>query len=494
MASHSTSEPELLAGDVTAWHHTVTTASLPLARTVDADVERVDLIASLELLKRAITATQADLAVDLDASQRAQQAVEGVPAERRGAGVAAQVALARQESPHRGAVLLGLARAMVHELPHTRGALRQGLISEHAALLVAQETACLEPEDRAQVDEAVCADGVSLHGLNPRRLAAQVRRLAATLDPASVVRRARRAESERHVSLRPAPDTMTYLTALVPVAQGVATYAALGRDADAARSGGDERGRGQLMADLLVQRVTGQTTAEAVPVAVNLAISDATLLGAGAEPALLIDAGSATDPVPAQIARELVARALDAPTDTWLRRLYASPAGDLVATSSRQRFVRGGLADLLRVRVRDRDRGLCRTPWCDAPARQVDHAEDHADGGVTDLQNCQSLCLACHRTKHSPGWVHRARPGPERHVVEISTPTGHLHASTAPPQPQPATPACTWLDRELDQLLDRLATSTPGREGRHPDQLDADQLGPRQVRRRRAGMPAPPGR
>jgi len=183
-----------------------------------------------------IGAVQADLAVELDSSHRAQQAVAGLPARRRGVGVAAQLALARQESPHRGGVLLGLAKALSAELPHTRAALRAGLISEYAALLIAQDSACLDPEDRGEVDEEVCADAEALHGAGPRRLAAQVRRRCASLDPASGVRRARRAEAERCVSLRPAPDTMTYLTALVPMAQGVAVLATLRRDADALRS------------------------------------------------------------------------------------------------------------------------------------------------------------------------------------------------------------------------------------------------------------------
>ncbi len=57
--------------------------------------------------------------------------------------------------------------------------------------------------------------------------------------PRSVAGRASRAAAERTVSLRPAEDAMTYLTALLPVAQGVAVYAALCRAADSGRFGGD---------------------------------------------------------------------------------------------------------------------------------------------------------------------------------------------------------------------------------------------------------------
>jgi hypothetical protein len=49
--------------------------------------------------------------------------------------------------------------------------------------------------------------------------------------------RAAKAATDRMVSIRPAPDTMTYLTALLPVAQGVPVYAALQRAADVCAEG-----------------------------------------------------------------------------------------------------------------------------------------------------------------------------------------------------------------------------------------------------------------
>ena len=142
-------------------------------------------------------------------------------------------------------------------------------------MLVARETACLSAEHRAAVDAEV---GDRLVGWGDRQVEAETRRVAYRLDPYAVTARARRAESERRVSLRPAPDTMAKLSALLPVAQGVAVYAALGAHADSCRAGGDERGRGQIMADTLVERVTGQAQASAVPVEVNLVITDTALL------------------------------------------------------------------------------------------------------------------------------------------------------------------------------------------------------------------------
>ena len=46
---------------------------------------------------------------------------------------------------------------------------------------------------------------------------------------------------------------------------------------------------------------------------------------------------------------------------------------------------------------------LCRTPWCDAPIRHIDHIEPHARGGATTIDNGQGLCAACNLPKQAPG-------------------------------------------------------------------------------------------
>jgi hypothetical protein len=97
-------------------------------------------------------------------------------------------------------------------------------------------------------------------------LAASVKIAAYKIDPQVVTQRAAYAVSQRRVTVRPAPETMVWLTALLPVAQGVAADAALTHHADHARSGGDDRTRGQVMADTLVERLTGQTTATGVSI------------------------------------------------------------------------------------------------------------------------------------------------------------------------------------------------------------------------------------
>jgi len=214
------------------------------------DAERVDLIRKLEELKASAAAAQAKLSSDFDASQREAQAAAGVPASRVGRGVAEQVALARRDSAHRGGEHLGAGKALTREMPHTLEALTWGWISEWRAKLLVRETAYLSREHRAAIDaELAGPDGIeALQAMSDKQVVAAAQRIAYRLDARAVVDRARRAEAQRRVTLRPAPDTMSYLTGLLPVAQGVACLAVLTRAADTARAAGDERSRGRAPA------------------------------------------------------------------------------------------------------------------------------------------------------------------------------------------------------------------------------------------------------
>ncbi|WP_099021894.1 DUF222 domain-containing protein [Mycolicibacterium palauense] len=398
----------------------------------DDEAALVEGIARLERLKAAAAARQAQLTARLDTLRRAAEAQRGVPAARQCRGLAAEVALARSDSPFRGNRHLGLAKALVHEMPHTLAALQQGELSEWRATIVVRESACLDVEDRRTLDSELCADVASLRGVGDAGLAAAAKAIAYRLDPHAVVDRAARAEAERNVSIRPAPDTMTYVTALLPVAQGVSVYAALKRQAD---TNADGRSRGQVMADTLVERVTGRTAAAATPVAVNLVLSDDTLTG-GPEPATVSGYG----PIPAGIACRLIEHALTDPASrATLRRLYAEPAsGALVAMETRSRTFPKGLARFIGLRDQ-----RCRTPYCDAPIRHTDHVRPHARAGPTSAANGEGQCEACNYTKEARGWSVSTGVGETgRHTAEFRTPTGAVYRSTAPP----LLPGRWWID------------------------------------------------
>jgi len=416
----------------------------------------IDQLRDLEDLKSAAAGLQARSSVAFDVQQRCAQAEAGLPADDLGKGVAAQIALARHESPARGARLLGLAKALVTEMPHTLAALQTGQLNEWRATLLVRETACLSAADRCAVDEELAPDAGTLAGAGDRSIIAAARAAAYRLDPHSVVNRARTAVADRHVSLRPAPDTMTYLTALLPVTAGVAVHAALSRQADSLRSAGDSRSRGQIMADGLVERITG-TPGGITGIEIQLIMTDRALLQGDSEPARLPGYGT----VPASWARTAVKalpqstngdpEASDTDVDgdsdpgtehagtvgantaaftTWLRRLYTAPGtGELLAMDSRARLFPAGLRRFIRARDE-----TCRTPYCDAPIRHHDHIIPWHDGGPTSDSNGSGLCESCNHTKEVPGWGAKPRPGP-RHTLQIHTPTGHTYQSTAPPLP-----------------------------------------------------------
>lgn len=370
----------------------------------------------LERVKAAASAGQARISEGFCRSQVAAQAAQGVPAERRGRGVAAQIALARRESPQRGSRLLGLASALVNEMPATLDALAAGEISEWRATLLVRETACLAREDRMTIDGLLSG---RLGAWGDKQIIAEARRLAYRLDPHSVLERARRAVSERNVSIRPAPDTMSYLTALVPMVEGVSMYAALRQAADAARAEGDIRSQGQVMADTLIARVTGRAEASSASIEIQLTMSTQTLLEGSTEPAELVGYG----PVPAEWARDLVR---DPDAEVWVRRVLTDGFTPIALESNRRTFPK-----VLRKLVVLRDR-TCRTPWCDAPIRHIDHVVPFEAGGATSYENAQGLCEACNYAKQAPGWRARPSPGDSDGIgrgVITTTPTGHRYAS-----------------------------------------------------------------
>jgi len=404
----------------------------------------VDGIAAMERLKSAAAARQARLAAALDATRRTAEAAAGVPAARRGRGVAAEVALARRDSPARGSRHLGFAKALVNEMPHTLAALEAGALSEWRATIVVRESACLDVEDRRRLDAELCADATGLDGVGDAALTAAAKAIAYRLDPHAVVDRAAKAHGERTVTIRPAPDTMTYVTALLPVAQGVSVYAALKGQADVCCDG---RSRGQVMADTLFERVTGRSAAQAVPVAVSLVISDQALVGVESTAAVIAGYGS----IPSSVAQHLIAAAVSDPASlATLRRLYAKPAnGALVAMESRSRLFPKGLAEFIGLRDQ-----RCRTPYCDAPVRHRDHARPHRRGGSTSAANGRGSCERCNYTKEADGWtVSAGIDEAGSHTTTFTTPTGAHHHSKAPPAPgtptKPFSDIEVWLNNRL---------------------------------------------
>ena len=168
----------------------------------------IEQIAALERVKSAAAAGQARAAAALDELRRADEAAAGVPGRHRGRGVACEIALARRDSPARGGRHLGFAKALVYEMPHTMAALERGVLSEWRATLIVRESACLDVEDRRLLDAELCADTSTLDGKGDARIAAAAKEIAYRLNAQAVVDRVAKAEADRTVTIRPAPDPM----------------------------------------------------------------------------------------------------------------------------------------------------------------------------------------------------------------------------------------------------------------------------------------------
>src|SRR3954470_12954904 len=131
------------------------------------------------------------------------------------------------------------------------------------------------------------------------------------------------------------------------------------------------------MADTLVERLTGQASAEDVDIQVQIVVPVEALLDPDSPlPAEIPGHG----PVPVDLLGTGAGR------KTWRRLIIRD--GIVIGGDSVQRNFTGVLADLINAR----DGGRCTAPYCDAPIRHYDHIIRWRDGGRTEFDNGRGLC------------------------------------------------------------------------------------------------------
>ena len=210
------------------------------------------------------------------------------------------------------------------------------------------------------------------------------------------------------------------------MAQGVAVYAALQRAADTCADG---RGRGQVMADTLVERVTGRPAEVPVPVAVNLVITDETLLAGDDRPGP--DRGLRAGARGGRAASDRRPRWTTGGRGPRCAGSTSIPrSGALVAMESRAAVVSRRAWPRF-IDLRD---DTCRTPYCDAPIRHHDHATAHDRGGHTSAVNGLGECERVQLRQGSP------RLDGHHHIAtrRVATPPNSPHPparDTDPPHP-----------------------------------------------------------
>ena len=301
-------------------------------------------------------------------------------------------------------------------------------LGSYNAEIIATESQELAREDRLALDTEL---GPDLAGLGDRDLQLRVQRTVMRLDGAGAARRRERARTRRHVAWRRLSDGMAQVSGVLSDVHARAIMDSLRERALLEQKVyGEDRNVSQLIADLFVERLTGQTTADSVPVSIDLVVTAETLLGDHDEPGEVVGVG----PVPASVARGMAAASPE--ERTRIRRLFRFEETDrLVAMESTGRAFRG-LGALL-IRIRDQ---VCRSPYCNGDIKHGDHVRPARRGGVTSEANAQGLCEACNYLKEEPGWRHRVvSEGLEQHTIEITTPAGLTFRSRAPDPPRPAT-------------------------------------------------------
>ena len=356
--------------------------------------ELLDAISAAQAAENVAAARKASVIREFALARAAAlTSVGDVEPERVERKIVAEVAVACRVSPSHGRRRLHLARDLHLGLDHVRGPFNAGELAEEKVLQVVAATAHLDPTERAAVDQRLSAESTErIERLGVRRVHDLVTRLAMEIAPDKAQHKARAARAGRHVRVRLAADGMADLVAHLPAEQAAACYGALHRavnDHDVTAQS-VTRTRGQILADTLVERLTGQTTAGDVAVEVQIVVPVEALLDPTSPlPAEIAGHG----PIPADIARELLATTAGKKT---FRRLVTRD-GIVIGGDSRRRCFDG----VLEAFIRARDGNRCTAPYCDAPIRHIDHVKCWVDGGGTEFANGRGYC-AFHNHAREP--------------------------------------------------------------------------------------------
>ncbi|WP_136090224.1 HNH endonuclease [Auritidibacter ignavus] len=403
-------------------HHRALAESLTLTDESTA----IDVISTLEKIQATAVAMQAQAASQLDKLRLDREKAAGIPKNRRGSGLGAEIAMARKQSPERGNGFLNAARIITHHMPGALGAMRSGELSEAHAMTLSREVRGLAPRIITEIDDLL----TDQYGrLSPRQLGKRSRGHAQRLDADQLARRAATARKNRRVTTGSAGPGMANLNAYLPSEQVAAVYNTLERDAKkllaptqrttSERHGpADHRTLEQIMADLLVERITGQSKAGNVAAQVNIVLTADAFLGEDNTPAMIAGQG----PVPAATVRKWLA---NPEAKLFLTKLFVDrQTGKMVSMESGSRLFPAGLKKMISLRD-----DICRTPHCENPVEETDHAQRHTDGGATSYDNGQGLCRVCNQTKEKIGWKHDS----DADGLQVTTPTNHTYEAPTDP-------------------------------------------------------------
>ncbi len=368
-------------------------------------------------------------------------------------GLVAELACLLRVHDNTARNLLCMSKMLQHELPATRAKLADGTISyRHAEIIV--NNALSLPDDAWAAFEVEALTGVEdLTVGQLKKRAITVRELS---HPESIVKRHKKALSERWFSVIPAQDGMACLEMILTQEDAAAITDRVDSLARSLHNAAeqepvDTRTLGQqrldVAVDLLLTGVTETGLGAGVQGLVNVTVPVLTLMGLSDEPGTLDGFG----PIDAETARRVAATAKS------FTRILIHPETSAVLSVGKTRYKVP--ADLKKwLEIRD---GTCRFPGCTRQARhsEVDHTHDWQYNGETRWDNLAHLCKRGHRLKTESGWtaeqstdgvMHWTSPAGKHYATHPATRLGPNSAAAAseraPAEQIPKRPVDVWAE------------------------------------------------
>ena len=373
--------------------------------------------------------------------------------------VAADIGCVLALGPRAAGSFLATSHALTTGLPRTLAALQAGTISWQHAVVMADETAGLDPVGAAALEahfldpEAPdAARGCPAGELPAHRFRAKARTWRERHHAESIEERHAKGVAERRVEFRPDRDGMAWLSVCLPADQAQAGWNRLTAMARSLQGPDEPRTLTQLRADTFAAAILGSGTTDAsgtpamtdecgthalpetagrtlardpegpdvlrssIRAQVLVTVPVFSLMGLTDEPAVLDGYG----PVPPSMARRLVAEGAGS-----FYRVLVDPRDGAPLEIGRTSY---RVTKAMRTWLRMRD-GKCPFPGCSNNSldTEADHLLAWAKGGTTGISNLGQPCPKHHKLRHTTGW--KPTPATKNEPPGWTSPTGRHYQS-----------------------------------------------------------------
>ncbi|BCW80099.1 HNH endonuclease signature motif containing protein [Arthrobacter sp. NicSoilC5] len=442
-------------------------AADPLAGLADGCLE---ILAGSREVEAGIAAVKAKAAVGYMESAAAVAGPD-VPVRAQEMAVAAEIGCVLALGPRAASSFLVTSHAVTATLPRTLEALQAGAISWSHAVVMADETACLDPAGAAALeahfldpDAPDPARGCPVGQLPAHRFKAKARTWRERHQAGSIEKRHAKGVADRRVEFRPDQDGMAWLSAYLPADQALAGWNRLTAAARGMQGPDEPRSMPQLRADTFAEAIlTNGTTNDAetrgssiftegagaardraespIRAQVLVTVPVFSLLGLTDEPAVLDGYG----PIPPSMARALVASG----AGSFYRVLVDPRDGAPLEIGRTSYRVTGAMRAWLRLRD-----GKCPFPGCSNNSldNDADHILAWANGGTTGISNLGQPCPKHHKLRHTTAW--KPTPATKNEPPGWTSPTGRHYQSEHQDWEPPRWPDRKWPDGKWPGSVD----------------------------------------